>query len=803
LAKLFVESDMASDAAMDPTILVTGATGFLGGAAAAQLLQRPRIGKVFLLVRGATAAAARERAQRSLARFGAIPDQAWQRCEVLAGDLHEPSSLADPRLDQVTHVLHTAGDTSLRSVRRVRDTNIAGTLALARLTGQAPRLVRFLHVGTAYICGAEPPALVHEDDYPAPTARHLVEYTRSKAECEQLLTSSLPDLPLVIARPSVIVGHTRLGCGPSASIFWYYRTVDLLRRVPAPLDARKDIVPVDYAAEALLFLLFHQPLRWRRYHISAGEGASVTWREMAAVFSRYHGERPEDPYELADFPRLVRERARLRPLLGPGDDDLLLRALEPFFLLSASGAEMFDNSRLLSEGMRPPPRFTEYLPACLAQSVNRSVYEQILHDEWASGVPALPWQCGEPLTAERHRLLLRRTVFECCKWNTQVQGRPLICPFPLILEGSAWDQIGRLASELARETLTAERELLQRPDLHAQLGIPRAVRRCLPVAPGSSGTPDELRVLRFDFHWTLDGWRISEANTDVAGGFIEASGVTQLLADCYPGCHASGDPAGVLSEALHRRCGTDGRVGLLHLSVYSEDLQTMLYLARRLEGHGQRPCLLSPAQLRWRAGSFEAVCDWDRGPLHMLFRFLPAEWLPHMLPAATRQRLFADGRTLLCNPGHAILTQSKRFSLMWDRLETPLPTWRSLLPETRSPADVSDLESGHWVLKPALGHEGHQVRLRPITAPEDWRYLVRSVRKHPDGWAAQRCFDAIPLPTPEGLMYPCLGVYVIDGRVAGCYGRLATQPLIDDQSREVAVLVRAAPTSVRKRGRGS
>jgi nucleoside-diphosphate-sugar epimerase len=386
---------------MGTTILVTGATGFLGGAVAAQLLQQPKIDKVLLLIRGATPAAAVDRAKRSLARFGnPISDQAWQRCEVLTGDLTATATLSDPRLEGVTHVLHAAGDTSLRSVHRVRETNIAGTLALARRMRQAPRLARFLHVGTAYICGAEPPSLVHEDDYPAPTTRHLVEYTRSKAECEQLLASSLPDLPLVIARPSVIVGHTRLGCGPSASIFWYYRLVDLLRRVPAPLDARKDIVPVDYVAEALLFLLFHEPLRWCRYHISAGESASVTWREMAAVFTRYHGERPGEPYELADFPRLVRERARLRRLVGPGDEELLLRALEPFFLLSASGAEMFDNGRLLAEGMRPPPRFTEYLPACIRQSAGRSVYEQILHDEWATMAEPLG-RLGAAAGAER------------------------------------------------------------------------------------------------------------------------------------------------------------------------------------------------------------------------------------------------------------------------------------------------------------------------------------------------------------------------------------------------------------------
>jgi nucleoside-diphosphate-sugar epimerase/glutathionylspermidine synthase len=782
---------------MDTTILVTGATGFVGGAVAAELLQRPMNGRVLLLIRGATPGAALERAKRSLARFGgSISERAWPRCEVLAGDLTEPATLADARLERVTHVIHAAGDTSLRSVRRVRDINIAGTLALVRRMLQAPRLVRFLHVGTAYICGADPPSLVHEDDYPAPAVRHLLEYTRSKAECEQLLASSVPELPLVIARPSVVVGHTRLGCGPSASIFWYYRTVDLLRRVPAPLDARKDVVPVDYVAGALLHLLFHEPLRWRRYHISAGESASVTWREMAGVFARFHGERPENPYERADFSRLVRERGRLRQLLGPGDEELLLRALEPFFLLSASGAEMFDNRRLLAEGMQRPPRFTDYLPACIRQSARHSVYEQILHDVWSSSVPALPWRCGEPLTPDRHEWLLRRAVFDCCKWNTQVGGRPLVCPFPLILDGPAWDQVARLAAELARETLTAEAELLERPDLHVQLGLPRALRRGLQRIGARNGNRAALRVLRFDFHWTGAGWCISEANTDVAGGFIEASGVTQLFAACYPGCHTSGDPAGVLSEAVQRHSGDGGRTGLLHLSAYSEDRQTMLYLARRLEERGVRPCLLGPAQLKWRGGRFDAACDWDHGPLDSLFRFLPAEWLAHMLPARTWHGLGAAGSTVLCNPIHAVLTQSKRFPLVWDRLEARLHTWRTLLPETRSPAEAPDLERGDWVLKPALGHEGHNVRLHAISAPDEWQRVLRSVRRRPDVWAAQRRFDPIPLPTPEGLLYPCLGVYVIDGRVAGCYGRLASEPLIDERSREVAVLVRAATTSV-------
>src|SRR5262249_20415268 len=150
----------------------------------------------------------------------ALLEPALGRATVIHGDLTDPGTLDDPRLDGVTHVLHLAANTSFRSVRGVRHTNIDGTLALAHRMRGAPGLVRFLHVGTAYLCGADPPRVVPEDDYPRPGIRHLAEYTSSKAECEMLLERLAPELPLVVARPSVVVGHTRLGCLPSSSIFW-------------------------------------------------------------------------------------------------------------------------------------------------------------------------------------------------------------------------------------------------------------------------------------------------------------------------------------------------------------------------------------------------------------------------------------------------------------------------------------------------------------------------------------------------------------------------------------------------------
>ena len=180
----------------------------------------------------------------------------------------------------------------------------------------------------------------------------------------------------MVARPSVVVGHSRLGCGPSASIFWYYRTLALLRRIPFAPETRRDLVPVDYVAQALVLLLFKPELRHRRYHISAGESRAVSWQQMAAVFADCYGA-SEEPYRQVDFPTLARERSRLRERLGDGDEERLLAALEVFFRLSASGAQVFDNSRLLGEGMPPPPRFTDYLRICATLPSGRRVFEQM------------------------------------------------------------------------------------------------------------------------------------------------------------------------------------------------------------------------------------------------------------------------------------------------------------------------------------------------------------------------------------------------------------------------------------------
>jgi nucleoside-diphosphate-sugar epimerase len=389
---------------------LTGGTGFIGGCTLARLLQTRPDCRVLLLARDRGADSAAQRLRRSLERFmdPEHVEAGLRSCEIISGDLTDPSSLGTRRLDEathvihmaslkklaaerledVTHVLHLASNTNLRTVRSVRHTNVLGALALAHRMRRVAGLRRFLYVGTAYICGEKSEGLVREEMYPRLRARHFTEYTASKAECEMLLRSTAPELPLVVARPSVVVGHTRLGCLPSSSIFWFYRACDLLRRLTCPLDSHDDVVPVDWVADALLLLLFKPDLRYDCYHVSAGTGSSVLWQDIATVLAECYGERAEDPYQVVDIPTIVRERERMQSLLAAGDMEHVLTALQIFFRFMEIDAEIFDNARLLSEGMPPSPKFTEYLRLCATRPCNKTVYEQMLDDFWSSAQPA-------------------------------------------------------------------------------------------------------------------------------------------------------------------------------------------------------------------------------------------------------------------------------------------------------------------------------------------------------------------------------------------------------------------------------
>lgn len=396
-------------------------------------------------------------------------------------------------------------------------------------------------------------------------------------------------------------------------------------------------------------------------------------------------------------------------------------------------------------------------------------------------------RAGPSLDAASFSEIRRQAVLHGCKWDSQVGDINTLAPFPLVISSSTWRDLGIQAERLTAEAIAAEEEISQRPDLIAELGLPRALQKVL--ADETPLTPAAGRVMRFDFHNTPEGWKISEANSDVPGGFSEASHFTSLMAGEFPGLHPPGDPATVWIEALAQAVGPNGLIALLSAPGYMEDHQVIAFLARRLCENGCQAHLAKPEQIVWRSGTAHLETAWHSGPVNAIVKFYQAEWLSRLPAKHEWKYFFRGGKTPVANPALAIISESKRFPLVWDKLSTELLTWRSLLPETRDPREAPWSRDETWILKTAMCNNGDTVSIRELMKPADWLRTRLAVQFAPENWVAQRRFESVPISTPAGPRHVCVGVYTVNGTATGAYTRLSEKAVIDFAAVDVALLL--------------
>lgn len=366
---------------MRTKVLLTGSTGLIGSCIAVELLENCRGCESLFLVRAANKPEGLARVRAALAKVGAraITLAGIKESQIVLGDLGASKKLAaDARLQDVTHVINCAAVTAFSNRPSIRKVNVDDTLEFAGVIAGLPAVKRFVYVGTAMICGAKATnRVVCEDESPAPTT-HFVAYTESKAAAETLLPAALGKVPLTVVRPSIVVGHSRLGCRPSTSIFWIFRMLYLAWRSPFPLDYKIDVLPADFAAQAIVFLALKEDLAHTCYHISAGPAGSCTFGEIMDTFMQ-NGDRKDAPPLKITIDHYAKNTARFNEWFGPGNPRLMLRAINLYYNF-ANLSLAFDNSRLLAEGFAPPPRFVDYLGLCIKTGCHDPVSQQMVDD---------------------------------------------------------------------------------------------------------------------------------------------------------------------------------------------------------------------------------------------------------------------------------------------------------------------------------------------------------------------------------------------------------------------------------------
>ncbi|MCL2671042.1 MAG: glutathionylspermidine synthase family protein [Clostridiales bacterium] len=370
-------------------------------------------------------------------------------------------------------------------------------------------------------------------------------------------------------------------------------------------------------------------------------------------------------------------------------------------------------------------------------------------------------------------------IFRAYKWDPQVGDSNTIARHALLMDADTARQLEVWAEQLSEETMRMEEALIDRPALYKKLGFPKETRKALEKMTGY-GRDKNIRLMRFDFHPTTAGWAISEVNSDVPGGLAEASSLPVLAARYFEGYAPAKNTADALLQAFRDKIPAGGSIAFVHATSYADDRQVMQFLGDSVSAAGYRALYAAPDHIVWEGNKAQGI--------DAIVRFYPLEWLAN-LPKKSAWTKYFNSETPACNHPAAMLTQSKRLPLVWDELGVELPAWKTLLPQTGDPKSVKQ-PSEDWVLKPALGRVGEGIAIRGTMPEKERRQIAKAARREPQNWVAQRKFESLPLTSETGEIYHlCVGVFTVDGKSAGFYGRINPYPRMDANAKDIAILI--------------
>ena len=368
----------------------------------------------------------------------------------------------------------------------------------------------------------------------------------------------------------------------------------------------------------------------------------------------------------------------------------------------------------------------------------------------------------------------------------------VLSPRALIIPAEEWTWLCRSAEQLAEEATKAEALLLDAADKVRVLGIPS---RLLPLLfsskPPKCQPATVTRCMRFDFHPTAAGWRVSEINSDVPGGWTEATEFPKLYQPFNEGMELPPSPLEAWSKSIRCHLPGGGRVALLSAPGFLEDQQVIFAFMRELTRHNiQTAAIQNPNALQWGSNGSCSLGSTGQ-PIHAVVRFYQLEWLARLNTASRWRELLLAQAIPVTNPTVSALSESKRFPLAFDD-SAAFPTWRALFPECRDPRDVPTAEWDEWVLKATYSNAGDAVYICAHHSKDKLRKLVAKALSEPLKWVAQRRFETATVESERALLRPCVGVYVVDGKAAGAYVRLASGPITDGSAQEAPLFIEPA-----------
>ena len=278
-----------------PFVLLTGATGLVGGLVLAQLLKNEI--PVTVLVRGNRRQTAAERCEFLMRRLEARLGCHFVRPVILDGDLCQPGlglSDADRRwiASNCGSVIHSAANLLFRPASEHPEhepyrTNVEGTRHLLEVM-TAAQFTELHYVSTAYIAGLRDGIILEQETNVGQQFGN--DYERSKTLAEQMLRTSSAIQSLTVYRPSIVIDlhpTTRMRADQTInSAFAMFQALsqrfglpdrgEWTHRLGFGGHECKNIVTVDWVATMIAQIYRRPALHGSTYHLTSPNGTPAS-----------------------------------------------------------------------------------------------------------------------------------------------------------------------------------------------------------------------------------------------------------------------------------------------------------------------------------------------------------------------------------------------------------------------------------------------------------------------------------------------------------------------------------------------
>jgi amino acid adenylation domain-containing protein/thioester reductase-like protein len=354
------------------TILVTGASGFLGGAVLGELLGGTDC-TVVCLVRGPETVE-RDRVMDSLHRNGNgdMLAEACSRCRMIVGDVSQPhlgmgSSRWAELAEEVDVVFHLAADICLfKPYYNLKATNVDGVRHILEFCRVGPRKRLHLASTLSVFVDADPGvAVCLEDDLRQDVTQVHGGYAQSKWVAEQLVIKARinTDLAASIYRFGLLTANTVTGHAPRND--WLTMFLGNVGSENASADEQNrsrlvfDVTPVNHAARVMVWLALHAPDNI--YHI-AGE-RPVSLSDLAPAWAKFRQSNTGSS-RTGDASHLASLRANA--------PDRFHRSLDLFKATDVRFSTRNTQNGLRGSGIEFPEISPGYLETCVRNALQRN-----------------------------------------------------------------------------------------------------------------------------------------------------------------------------------------------------------------------------------------------------------------------------------------------------------------------------------------------------------------------------------------------------------------------------------------------